>query len=379
MKFIVTSDNLCAGLRRVMNTIASKPVTPVLANVLLEAKDGQLTITGSDNEMRISTAIVAMVMDDGAITLQAKKFNEIVGALPTGDVTIESAEDEAVTVLLSCQKSKFRIHGLDAAEYPEMEPFAEEWGFSIGGKELVDSLVRVCYARSDDENRKSLNGVMLSIRSGIRTFAASDGRRLALVENNLESGSDEGGGGAAAGTGDRDGEIILPYKAVCELIRSVDQSKAVVIHLTQSMVVFENYVTTIRTKLVSGAYPNYRSVIPMNFAKDVVIPRALFLDVLKRISMVSSNVDGSSSVNLDISNGQIQLSASSSEYGEGSETIDAIYDGEPLKICFNPQFLQDPLKALSCDQFKMRLNDNNTPVELTGDAGFIYILMPMHL
>ena len=371
MKFVVTSDNLNAGLRRVMNAISPKPQTPVMANVLLEAKDGQLTLTGSDNELRISTAVVAMVLDEGAITIQAKKFGEIVGALPAGDVTIEALGDEENNVLLNCQKSKFSIHGVSATEYPQAEPFAEEWGFSIGGKELVDSLVRVSYARSDDENRKALNGILLSIRSGIRTFAASDGRRLALVENNLES--------TDGNAPERDGEIILPFKAVTELIRSVDQSKAVVVHLTQSMVVFENNVTTIRSKLVSGAYPNYRSVIPLNFARDIEIPRALFIDVLKRISMVSTTVDGSESVTLDFTPGQLLISASSSEYGEGSETIDIAYEGEQLVICFNPRFLLDPIKTLTCDQFKMRLNDNMTPVELTGDPGFIYILMPMHL
>ena len=206
--------------------------------------------------------------------------------------------------------------------------------------------------------------------SGIRTFAASDGRRLALVENNLES---------AENASERDGEIILPFKAVAELMRSVDQSKAVVVHLTQSMVIFENNVTTIRSKLVSGAYPNYRSVIPLNFAREIEIPRALFIDVLKRISMVSTTVDGSESVTLDFTPGQLLISASSSEYGEGNETIDIAYEGEQLVICFNPKFLLDPIKTLACDQFKMRLNDNMTPVELTGDPGFIYILMPMHL
>ncbi len=95
--------------------------------------------------------------------------------------------------------------------------------------------------------------------------------------------------------------------------------------------------------------------------------------------MVSCNADGTGLVTFEITSGQLKVSASASEYGEGNESIDVIYEGEPIKICFNPNFLQEPIKTLSCDQFKMKLNDNNTPVELTGDAGFIYILMPMHL
>ena len=135
MKFVVTSDNLNLGLRRVMNAISPKPVSPVMANVLLEAKDDQLTITGSDSELRISTIVPAQVIDEGAITLQAKKFNEISGALANGDVSIESVEGDAVQ--LNCQKASFTINGITASDYPEAEPFTEDWCFTIGGKELV--------------------------------------------------------------------------------------------------------------------------------------------------------------------------------------------------------------------------------------------------
>jgi DNA polymerase-3 subunit beta len=312
------------------------------------------------------------VEEEGAVTIQAKKFNEIISRLPTGDVNFVCANDAPETIKLSCGNAKYTLHGIPAADYPGADPFVEDWAFAIGGKDLIDALVKVVYARSDDESRKALNGILFSIRSGIRTVAATDGRRLALVEAPVAvaEGSDA--------TEVRDGEFIMPYKVVAELIKSLDQSKSVVVHLTKAMAVFETGSTTIMSKLVEQTYPNYRSVIPVSFHHEVTIPRALFLDVLKRISpVIFDSGDTAGSVKLDIVEGNMTLSASSSEVGDANETIGIALKGDPISISFNPAYLSDPIKSLSCNEFVLKFNDAVTPVELTGDPGFIYILMPM--
>ncbi len=371
MKFTVTTENLLDGLRHVMNAISSKPVIPILSNILFEAKDDQITLTTYDTEMRIKTAVTALVQEEGAVTIQAKKFNEIIGRLPSGDVNLACDNAAPETVKLSCGNAKYTLHGIPSADYPAADPFVEDWAFAIGGKELIDALVKVVYARSDDESRKALNGILFSLRSGIRTVAATDGRRLALVEAPVAStGNDE----AAM----RDGEFIMPYKVVAELIKSLDQSKTVMVHLTKAMAVFETGSTTIMSKLVEQSYPNYRSVIPANFHHEVTVPRALFLDVLKRVSpVIFDSGDNAGSVKLDITDGNMTISASSSEVGEAIESIGVALRGEPITISFNPSYLSDPIKALVCDEFSLKFNDAVTPVELTGDPGFIYILMPM--
>ena len=373
MKFTVTTENLLEGLRHVMSAISSKPVIPILSNILVEAKNDQLTLTTYDTEMRIKTAVAALVEEEGSVTIQAKKFNEIIGRLPSGDVNFACDNAAPDAIKLACGNAKYTLHGIPAADYPAADPFVEDWAFTIGGKDLIDALVKVVYARSDDESRKALNGILFSLRSGIRTVAATDGRRLALVEAPVVAAA-EGEEAPAV----RDGEFIMPYKVVAELIKSLDQSKVVTVHLTKAMAVFETGATTIMSKLVEQTYPNYRSVIPVSFHHEVAIPRALFLDVLKRISpVIFDSGDNAGAVKLEITEGNLTLSAASSEVGEASETIGVALKGEPITISFNPTYLSDPIKALGCSEFVLKFNDAVTPVELTGDTGFIYILMPM--
>ena len=369
MNFIVTTENFVAGLKRVMNAVSTKPILPILTNILIEAADGQLYLTSYDTEMRIKTAVTAVIMNEGAITLQAKKLLDIISALPSGDIEVVTDAVTPENVHVSCHKSKYLMHGVAATGYPEAPAFNEEWGFTISGKELVDSLMKVSYARSSDVSRESLNGILCSIKSGMRTVAATDGRRLSLVESPLQ--------GDESTLPARDGDFIMPYSVVCELVKSIDQNKDVKVHLAGSMAVFETGETTIMCKLVEKQYPNYRSVIAVNFNNKVVIPRALFSDVLKRMRIVINENETNNGITLELNGSQMTISARSNEYGEANESIDVEYSGDPITISFNPQYLADPLKSLACDNFTIRFNDCFTPVEITGDPGFIYILMPL--
>lgn len=373
MNFTVNTEKFSCGLRRVMSAVSSKSLNAMLNNILLEADGDTLYLTAYDMELRIKTAVPATVIQRGAIAVPAKKFSDIVNALPMGDLSFETGSEKGNDIFLKCNKANYKMFGQDAAAFPAAEPFAEEWSFGIGGKELVDCLCKTFYARSEDESRQALNGVLVSIRGGMRTIAASDGRRLSLVEHSIEAPAE--GEGAAQPT--REGEFILPNKVVVELTKCVDQSKVVMVHLTHTMAVFEIGDTVLTSKLVDKAYPNYRSVIPVNFRNSVTIPRALFADVLKRVRMMVNESEGVASVSLNIAENSMVISATSQEFGEAREDIDVELTGEPINIAFNPQYLADPLKSLTCDKFVLKYNDGVTPVEMTGDEGFIYILMPM--
>lgn len=367
MKISVAKDSLVSGLRRVMNIVSSRPIAPILSHVLLEADNGNLFITGTDTEVRIRTEIPALVFFPGKITLPAKKFFQIASALPAGDVSVETDGEDEETVHLTCQKAAYKIRGLNAADYPEIGDFQEDWYFTLAAKELVSSLAKVSYARSEDEARKILNSVLLSVRFGMLTVAATDGRRLALVEKAFD-----------AEAGDvQDGDVILPYKTVAELIKSLDVTDKVKVRLTASAAVFETRNTMIISKLAEGTYPNYRSVIPESFTQKVAIPRTTFADVLNRVAMVVS--ESSSSVTFSITASEMLISARSAEFGEASEPLDVTLEGEPTKLTFNPDFLLEPLKTLECDQLLIKFNDGFTPVAICGDDGFLYILMPMRV
>lgn len=361
MKLTVTKENFVNGIKRVVNAVSTKITLPALSNILIEAEGDTLVFTASDLELSIRTIVPAIVFEPGATTLPAKKIMQIASELPSGDVTLESFEDEHVA--LSCQKAYFKIRSLAAENFQKPEDVQEEWALTLPVQDLLKSLSKVSYAKSEDESRRYLNGVLLSVRSGVLTFAATDGRRLALVERPLEADST------------LDGDIILPAKAANELSRSLESSGDVKILISQSSISFSTSETTVSSKLVEGTYPNYRQVIPKASKQQVTIPRQAFAETLRRVSLVVS--DSSSSIKLTLSENALTVSANSAEVGESSEPVEIEYSGEKFEISFNPQFVSEPLRYLDCEQLVMQFSDDLSPVCLTGDEGFLYIIMPM--
>jgi len=361
MKITVTKENLNNAIRKVISAISSKGTLPILNNILIEAEGDTVCLSAYDLEIFIHTTIPAIVHEPGATTVPSKKFAQIASDLPAGDITIDTDADEHSTI--TCQRSRFKIHGLSAISYQKPEDFQEEWSFTMPAKDLFKNLAKVSYARSDDESRRTLTGVLFSVRGGTWTIAATDGRRLALVEKPLDSAVTA------------DGDIILPCKVTAELAKSLDPEANVAIRISSSMIVFETPETTITSKLLDGVYPNYRQVIPSSFVHKLEIPRAVFSDALRRVSLVVT--DANLSISLALSKDSLVISGNSADIGEASEAVDVEYDGPEMTINFNPQFYSEPLKLLDCDKFVMNFTDDLSPVELSGDDGFIYILMPM--
>jgi len=361
MKATISQELLSAGLRRVLNIVSTRTTLPALNNVLMECEDGKLVLTTTDLEVCIRTALEADVTEAGATTLPAKKFAQIIGSLPAGDVSLSTDDKELTSI--SCLKSFFRIVGLADKEFPRDTEFSEEWGFTIPSDELKKSLAKVSYASSTDETRHVLNGILLSLRSGVLTIAATDGRRLALVERTLE------------GDGLPDGDVILPPKVVTELERTMPAGGDVTVRLSESRAAFSFGTTFVTSKLVEGTYPNYRQVIPAEFTQSIGIPRETFAAVLNRVSMVVT--DSSSSARLRLEDGVMAISATSNEFGEAKEPLDVSYEGTPFEIAFNPVFFSDPLRHLECDELLMQFNDEYSPVSIAGDEGFLCVVMPM--
>ncbi|MBN2451449.1 MAG: DNA polymerase III subunit beta [Lentisphaeria bacterium] len=361
MKITLSRDLLLNGLRLTGNVVSSRTPMPVLLNVLFEAEKDSLCLSATDLEVAIRTSMPAFVQEPGRTTLPSRKITQIVGALAAGDVALETDEQEATSV--SCGPSFFKLSGLSAAEFPSDTGFEEDWSFPVPGVELRKMLAKVSYATSEDETRHVLNGVLLSIREGMLTVAATDGRRLAMVERPLE------------GEQVTEGDVILPAKVVSELGRMLEGLGDVKVRLSASKAEFSFGGTILTTRLVEGTYPNYRQVVPSGFAQSVAIPRVAFADALNRVSMVVTET--SSAVKVTLKPAQMVVSAISHEVGEAKEPLEVSYEGEPLEIAFNPLFFVDPLRHLECDQLIMQFNDEYSPVAISGDEGFLYVVMPM--
>jgi DNA polymerase-3 subunit beta len=363
MKLTVPKDALSGALRQVLNVVSSRTTLPVLSNVMLEAADEKLVVTGTDLEVSVRAELGVPVTEPGSVTVLARKFGQIVSSLPDGDVLLETDANHHTT--LSCKKAFFKIVGMDSAEFPREAPLENGWSFTMTCSEFRKILSKVSYASSPDESRRVLNGILLSLRAGTLTAAATDGRRLALVEKPMDE------------TVASEGDVILPPKAVNEVLKLGQPEDQLVVQLTDRRAAFKGGNTLLVSKLVDGNYPNYRQVIPGSFSHDVVIPRAEFQTVLNRVSMVVSET--SASVRLKLDKAQMIVSATSSEFGESNEPLDVSYDAKPIQIAFNPTFLMDPLKHLESDQVRIQFNDEFSPVMMSADDGFLYVLMPMRV
>ncbi len=230
---------------------------------------------------------------------------------------------------------------------------------------LKDMITKTSYAASSDETRHVLNGELLSFKGGKLTVVATDGRRLALMENEVEFPADA----------ERD--VILPTKTVNELIHTLGAEGEVKVLVDDTKATFEFSDIFIATKLIEGTYPNFRQVIPNQCEERVAVERESLLTALKRVSLVTT--DKGNAAQLVFGKNKIVISTTSVDVGEARETIPVKYTGKEITVAFNPDYMMDPLRVLANDEVFFELTDAMSPGVIKTDMPFLYVLMPMRV
>ena len=363
MKIAVTKEALLEGLQRIQNVVSTRPTLPVLTNALLEADENGLRLTTTDLEVGIRCRIDARVERPGAITLPARKLVSIIRELPNSEIIIEVDSKNAASI--RCGASFFKIFGLPREEYPPFPVFNEPQSLSIKQSELKDGLRKTSYAISGDEARYVLNGILFSLADNKLTLVATDGRRMALFDSDLEFPKSH----------ERD--FILPTKAVTELQRLLADEGEVVISTSENLVSFELNGAQLVSKLVEGTYPNYRQVIPGEATERVTLEREALYNCVRRVSLLST--DKTSSVRLSLTKNNLDISANTPDVGEAKESMSIPYRGRDLTIAFNPEFLMDPLRNLPNDEIFLELIDEMSPGVIKIPTPFLYVIMPMRV
>lgn len=363
MKFRISKETFLDGLQKVQHVVSSRTTLPILSNVLLVAKDGRLQLTTTDLDVGITGSVEADVEKEGATTLPAKRLVSIVRELPSSE--IEVSVDAKNHASIRSGPSFFKIIGLGEGEFPPLPDFSGAKDFKIPQGVLRDGLKKTSYAISTDETRYVLNGIFTSFKDGKMTLVATDGRRLAMVDADLEFPASH------------ETDVIIPSKAVQELQRLLGESGDVIVKLSDSQISFEIGDSLLCSKLIEGNYPNYRQVIPGDSNERVVIGRDALLETVRRVSLLSS--DKSNSVKLVFSENKIEVTANSPDVGESKESMDVSYSGPDMQIAFNPEFLQAPLRALDADEVYLDLIDEMSPGVLRIEGTFLYVLMPMRV
>jgi DNA polymerase-3 subunit beta len=363
MKLSVSKEKLLEGLQTVQNVVSTRTTLPILSNVLLEAEDGQLRLTTTDLDVGMRGSIEATIEKPGAATLPARRLFTIVRELPSAEILLEV--DSKSIASIRCGPSFFKILGLPQEEFPPLPKFEGAKTFTLRQKDLKDGLKKTAYAISTDETRYVLNGILLSFKDNKLTLVATDGRRLALVDIELEFPRSH------------EVDIILPTKAVTELARLVSDEGDVKMSVSENQVAFEVDGTLLVSKLIEGNYPNYRQVIPPEAKERIVLERESFLNTVHRVSLLSS--EKSNSVKLVFTKNNIDIIANTPEVGEARESLAVNYKGREFSIAFNPEFLMAPLRNLPTDEVFLDLIDEMSPGVIKVQSPFLYVLMPMRI
>lgn len=368
MKFNIEKKDFIKVLQKMQGIVEKKNTMPILANILIDAdqETGTVNITATDLEIFIKDSCSATVNKTGTITVNARKFFEIVKELPeeTMDVSVGGSE----RVAIKSGKAKFNIVGLPAKEFPTF-PAVEEGKLARFEPGLLKEMVdKTSFAVSTDETRYNINGFFLEKEDKNIRMITTDGHRLAMIEKESEElpGEKEG--------------VILPRKGVTELRRILEEKEgSFFLGITKKNATMKKDSTVINIRLIEGEFPDYKQVVPKDNDKEVLADRDNLLASLKRVSILSS--DRIKGVKFGFESGKIVLSSSSPEMGDATEEVTVDYKGEPLEIAFNARYFIDVLEATEQEQVQILLKDQLSPCILRPkDAGgYTYIVMPMRL
>jgi DNA polymerase-3 subunit beta len=368
MNLTIGKEQIINGLQAVQNVVSARTTLPILSNVLLRAEGERLELTATDLDVTVASSVEAKVKKPGAATVPVKKLFGIVRELASSEIDLEVDDKNVCSVRAGA--SFYKIHGLSADEFPPMPKFKEEKKISLSQEKVKGMMKKTSFAISTDESRYVLNGIFISLKDHKMTMVATDGRRLALVDEEVDVSEKS------------QGEFIVPAKAVNELNRLLTEQGEVELRYTDNQASFtlkddKGGSVLLVTKLIEGNYPNYRQVIPSEVKERISLVREEFLHALKRAEIMTS--EKSNSVKLAFGKNNLAITANSPEVGEARESIAINYKGKEMAIAFNPKYLIDPLNALANDEVFIELIDELSPGVLKINGPFLYVVMPMRL
>lgn len=366
MNIIINKETLLAPLQQVIGAVERKQTSPILGNVLIQSKDGSMSLTATDMEIELVARLEAESNEDFATTLPARKLLDICKALPNDASINMNIEENQVT--LKSSKSRFTLSSLSAKDFPVIDEIKASSQFSLPQKELKLLFDKTAFAMAQQDVRYYLNGMLLEInKNGIR-LVATDGHRLALSEYNedLDLSSDK--------------QLIIPRKGVLELSRLLNNSDdSANVILSQNHIRVETSEIVFTSKLIDGKFPDYNRVIPLDGNKLLRVNRELLKQSLHRISILSNEKYRGIRLTLDKNNLLIQANNPDQEEAEEEVTVD--YDEMQIEIGFNVTYLLDVLSVLDSEDVVVKLKDSNSSCIITSSETelFRYVVMPMRL
>ena len=363
MKFSISKTVLQDALQIVQGVVSLRSTLPILSNVLIKAEKKYLTLTTTDLDVSMRCTVEATIKSFGSTSLPVRRLLSIVRELPEGNIDIEVDDKNAATIKSGA--SFFKIIGLSEDEFPPLPTVDGGTAYGMQQSILREILRKTSYAVSTDETRRVLNGVHLSFRGDKLTMVATDGRRLALVEQAMDVPDKS------------EQDMIMPAKAVNELLHVLKDEGEVQLHVLEKQVAVECANVLLVCKLIEGNYPNFRQVVPSQCEERVTVERESLFMALRRVSLLTT--DKSNSIRLTFGKNKLEISTVTPDVGEAREALAIKYSGKQISVAFNPEYVMDPLRNIDDDEIFFELVDDLSPGVIKCASSFLYVLMPMRI
>src|SRR5438105_10310709 len=353
MEIIVSRNDLLRELTATQGVVERKTTIPILSNFLFEAAGDKLAITATDLDLSLRTACAAKVKKEGSCTVPARKLYDYVRLLPEGDIAIKLLENHWVSIRSG--RSNTKMVGMARANFPALPNFPSADVVKIPAQVLRTLISKTIFAISNEESRYTLNGALMVLKPDSITMVATDGHRLAHIENTNSKFKVSG-----------ELKTLVPKKAMAELntLLQFTDTESVDFAKDESTLFFRVGTRLLTSRQLTGQFPNYEAVLPRDNNESVTVGCEELAGALQRVAQFADERSGA--IRMKLEKNEIRISSSSTETGESEDSIEITYAADPITIGFNSQYLLDFLKATSsgAQEVKLELKDAQSAGQL---------------
>lgn len=366
MRFSTQRETLLKPMQQVVGVVERRQTLPVLANLLVQVKAGRVSLTGTDLEVEMRSSVAVDAGEDGAITIPARKWFDLVRALPDGvKIDLQLKGDR---VVMHAGRSRYTLASLPAEEFPTTDEIEVSERVSLPEGNLRRLMDRTAFAMANQDVRYYLNGLLFDLRGTDLRCVATDGHRMAMSEATL----------AAPVKGNR--QLIIPRKGVTELLGLLESGDAdVVLEFAANHIRVRRGDVVFTSKLIDGRFPDYEAVVPLGADKLVRVDRDVARNALQRAAILSN--EKYRGVRLEVSPNCLRIIAHNPEQEEAFEEIEAETTVTDIAIGFNVSYLLDALGSLDGTRVQLQLRDAQSSCLLSGaeDQNTRHVVMPLRL
>jgi len=372
MEIVVTQADLLRELTATQGVVERKTTIPILSNFLFEASGDRLAITATDLDLSLRTSASVKVKKEGSCTVPARKLYDYVKLLPEGDITIRLLENHWVSIRSG--RSNTKMVGMARANFPALPNFPSAGVVKIPAGILKTFIAKTIFAISNEESRYTLNGALMVLKPESITMVATDGHRLAHIEDTKAKFQGVSG----------EMKTLVPKKAMAELNTLLQSGDVEEVEFAkdESTLFFRVGGRLLTSRQLTGQFPNFEAVLPRDNNKIVTVPSEELAGAIQRVAQFADERSGAIRMRLD--KNEIKISSSSTETGESEDTIEINYAADPITIGFNSHYLLDFLKASDSGEVRIEFKDAQSagqlrPSENGNEYKYRYIVMPMRI